>query len=191
GAGRRVERGEELILHVDVRTRERVEEGRLAGVRVADERNLVAVAAALPLDAALAHDSLEFALQLGDPLANPTAVDFELRFARAPRSDAAAEPRQVGPQAGEARQEVLELRQLHLKARLPGTRAAREDVEDEPASVHDLDLEVVLEIAGLPRREIVVEEKERRLLRQREVPHLVHLSLAEERGGADGAPPLD
>ena len=84
------------------------------------------------------------------------AVGLELALAGAPRPDAALGARQVGPQPRQARQLVLELRQLDLEAALVGLRVQREDVEDQPAAVDDLDLEELLEGALLGRRQLVV-----------------------------------
>ena len=65
-------------------------------------------------------------------------------------------PRQVGPQPGQARQLVLELGELDLEPALVGLGVEREDVEDQPAAVDDLDLEQLLERALLGRRQLVV-----------------------------------
>ena len=59
--------------------------------------------------------------------------------------DAAAGPRQVRPQPGQARELVLELGELDLEAALVGLGVQREDVEDQPAAVDDLDVEQALE----------------------------------------------
>jgi hypothetical protein len=76
-----------------------------------------------------------------DALPDLAAIGLELRLAGAPRADAAAEPRQRGPGADEARQQVLELRQLHLPLALARARPPREDVEDELRAIDDLALE--------------------------------------------------
>src|SRR5581483_1490209 len=136
----RVERREEPILDHDARLREAVHQRRLAGVRVADERDgrkrdgraLVAVDVPGPLDV------LEPARQLRDPLADAPAIDFELRLPRSARPDAAAEAREVRPLPREPRPEILELRELDLHLALEAPRALREDVEDQRAPVDDL-----------------------------------------------------
>ena len=63
---------------------------------------------------------------------------------------------QVGPQPGQARQLVLELGELDLEAALVGLGVEREDVEDQPAAVDDLDVEQLLERALLGGRQLVV-----------------------------------
>ena len=60
-----------------------------------------------------------------------------LRFAGAAGADAAAQPRHLGAPAGEPRQQVVQLRQFHLKLALAGARAAGEDIQDELGAVDD------------------------------------------------------
>jgi len=64
----------------------------------------------------------------------------------------------VAPLAGESRQEVLVLRQLHLEAALAGLGTFGEDVEDEGRAVEDLDVEGVFQMALLRGTELVVED---------------------------------
>ena len=66
----------------------------------------------------------------------------------------------VGPEAGQARQLVLELRELDLEAALVGLRMEREDVEDQAAPVDHLDLEELLERALLGGRQLVVGDQD-------------------------------
>ena len=159
---------------------EGVEQGRLAGVRVADDgdgRHEAPVAApggGRPLLA----DVLDPLLHLLDPLADEPPVGLELGLAGAAGADAAAGPRQVRPHAGQARQLVLQLGQLHLEAPLVGPGVLGEDVEDQAAPVDDLDLEELLEGALLARRQLVVgdEDAEAGLRLRRE--QLLGLALA-------------
>ena len=106
---------------------------------------------------------------------------FELRFARSARADAAGLPLEVRPHAGQARQRVLELRQLDLQPRFARARAAREDVEDQLRAVHHLDAERLLEIAHLRRREVVVEDGHVGLALLGQRLQLFDLALADER----------
>ena len=68
--------------------------------------------------------------------------------------------RQVRPQPGQARQLVLELGELDLEPALVGLGVEREDVEDQPAAVDDLDVEQLLERALLGRRQLVVGDEQ-------------------------------
>ena len=60
--------------------------------------------------------------------------------------------------AGEARQEVVELGQLHLDLGGAGAGVEREDIEDQGAAIEDSHVGDLLEIPHLRRRQIVVED---------------------------------
>ncbi len=82
----RVERVEQPVAHPDLGARERVQQRRLAGVRVADERDrrqrrALALGA---LHRARALDVLEPPAQRRDAVAREAAVGLDLRLARAP-----------------------------------------------------------------------------------------------------------
>ena len=111
-------------------------------------------------------DLLEVATQAGHPVADAPAVELELLLAGAASADAAAQTREMAVAAGQPRQEVLELRELDLRARFPGARVQREDVEDQAGPVQHPDAVApgLLEVAHLSRRELVVEDHERRAL---------------------------
>src|SRR3954447_22805392 len=118
-AGRRVEGVEEAVADADARAGERVEQRRLARVRVAGEshRRQVCAFALGTLDLARAAHVAELALERRDAVAGEAAVGLDLRLARASGADAAvhtagAEALEVRPQAAHAREVVLELREL-------------------------------------------------------------------------------
>ena len=150
--------------------RQPVEQRRLAGVGVADQRHgrhRLLVPPLAQLRAALAH-LIDLALDRLDADADPPPIGLELRFARPARADAAAQPRQRGAGADEPRQQVLELRELDLPLAFARARAPGEDVEDELRPVDDLALELVFELAQLRGRQLVVEDhRRRRRLRRR------------------------
>src|SRR5450432_2393767 len=102
---RRVERSEQLVSRVGVGIDQGVEERRLAGIRVADQRDakgLVALACAA-LCAALALDLVELLLDRLDALADHAPVELDLRFTGAAAvADAAALAFEVAPAAHEA-----------------------------------------------------------------------------------------
>ena len=151
-----VEGGEELVLGQHRRAGQAVEEGRLASVGVADEGDAEGIPPPLGLGLPLDRDPFEQPLELADLLADATAVDLELCLARSARPDAAAGAREVSPHAGQARQQVAQLRQLHLQLRLPRAGSLREDVEDQLAAIDDADLERLFEIAHLRGTQVLV-----------------------------------
>ena len=158
-ARRRVERREQHVLGLrDLAADERVEQRRLAGVRVADDadRRIQPAVAAARRGRALLADLLDALLHLRDPGPDDPPVGLELALAGASRADAATGPRQVGPEPRQARQLVLELGELDLEAALVGLGVEGEDVEDQPAAVDDLDVEQALERLLLAGRQLVV-----------------------------------
>ena len=143
------------------RTGERVQERRLADVRVAGERDgrrVRALALAAPRRALL-RQAREPAAEHRRAAAREAAVGLELRLAGASRADAAAEALEVLPHAPHARQVVLELRELDLELSLGGHRVLGEDVEDQLRAIDDARVERVLERALLRRVELVVDEE--------------------------------
>src|SRR5262249_58209342 len=79
--------------------------------------------------------ALELALELLHALADHATVGLELRLARAPRTDAAAEALEMLPLADEPWQQICELRELDLQLALRAPCALGEDVEDERGAV--------------------------------------------------------
>ena len=159
----RIQRVEEAVGDADRRPGERVEQRRLAGVGVADERHLRQVGA-LALGAhhgARGLDLGQLALQRGDAVAGQAAVGLDLRLAGAPGADArrrrrGAEALEVRPQAAHPREVVLQLRELDLELALGAVGVVGEDVEDDRRAVDDRDAQLALEVALLTRRELVV-----------------------------------
>ena len=88
-----------------------------------------------------------------------------LRFARTAGADAAAQARHRRAVAGQPRQQVVQLRQLHLQLAFARAGAAGEDIEDQLRAVEDLDIERLLQIALLGGRQFAVED-DRRWLRE-------------------------
>ena len=139
GARRRIERLEQAVGRRHAGARERVQERRLADVRVAGERHarhLVALALTAHRRALLAQLAQATAQQR-DARARQPAVGLELRLARASRADAATEPLEVLPHAAHALEVVLQLRELDLELARRRVGVQREDVEDHAGAVDD------------------------------------------------------
>jgi len=163
GPGRGVERVEEALPHLGVGAGEGVQEGRLAGVRVAGERHrrecraftLAAHGPARPLG--LGHPPLE----RRDTVAGEAAVGLDLALAGTSGPDAAvdapgAQAFEVGPQPPHPSQVVLELCELNLELALGRVGVVGEDVEDDRGAVDHRHAERLLEVALLARQELVV-----------------------------------
>jgi hypothetical protein len=178
----RVEGREELVLDQHAGVGERVHEGRLPGVGVADQRDrhVGHVGALFPVQLAGAFDLGDPALQAHDLFADAPAIDLELGFTGATGSDAAtAETRQVGPGARQARQHVLELRQLDLQLSLEAPGAGGEDVEDQLAPVEDLGVEALGEGALLAGAQVLVDQHHGRAVGFGRLPELLDFTLAD------------
>jgi hypothetical protein len=80
----------------------------------------------------------QLALEPRDSFLDAPAVDFQLRFTRAACADAASLARQVMPHPSEARQKILQLRQLDLQSAFPAARALRKNIEDQLRSIEHL-----------------------------------------------------
>ena len=80
------------------------------------------------------------------------------------------------------RQRVFELGQFHLQPRFDGLRTGGEDVENHLAAVEHLDAERLLEIAGLCRREIVIEDHHVGIVALDEFGEILEFAGADIRG---------
>ena len=88
-------------------------------------------------------------LQQRDTVTDNTTVCFDFLLARAAHTDTAALLFEVRPHAGEAREQVLVLRELHLRLGVGGLRVLGENVEDEMRAVHHLAVHQSLDITLL------------------------------------------
>src|SRR4029453_10748802 len=104
----RIERHEQGVLSVGGLARQQIEHCRLAGVRVADQRNggQCLLVATLPELRPAAAQLLNRFSNLLDTNADTASIGFELRFTGAARADAAAKARECRASADQARQQV-------------------------------------------------------------------------------------
>ncbi len=197
-ARRRVDRLEQPVADRDVRVGERVQERRLAGVRVPGERHGGRLGAPplLPPDVALAAQFAQPLAEERDATARQTAVRLELRLARAARADpraeaarAAAEALEVLPHSPHPREVVLQLRELDLELSLGADGVLGEDVEDQLRAVDDPRLERVLERSLLRRAEFVVDDEHLGVRIPVRLLQLLELPLAHV-GARVGQPPV-
>src|ERR1700676_4595519 len=111
------------------------------------------------------------------------AIRFELCFARASGSDAAAQARHLDAASGEAGQHIIQLGQLDLQ--LPFTRAGTpgEYVEDQLRAVENFAVERALEIALLRGREIGIKQDDIEVLGRNNAAQLFQFSRSDQGGG--------
>ena len=167
-ARRRVERLEEAVLDGDVGVGQRVEQRRLADVRVARERDrrdrraraLLAPRRALRETSA----SRRLRIEMRRRARRRSVSSCDSPGPRVP-TPAPTVPRPPPRRsrcchgAAHARQVVLELRELDLELALGADGVLGEDVEDQLRAVDDPRLERVLEVALLRRLELVVDDQ--------------------------------
>jgi succinyl-diaminopimelate desuccinylase len=189
----RVEGLEKTVVDGGVRAGERVQEGRLADVRIAGERDRGS-RCAQPLLATgrpLTLQPTEAPLEERDTRARDTAVGLQLCLARPSGPHSAPEALEVFPHAAHAREVVLELRELDLELALRAPRMLGEDVEDELRPVDDARAELVLQRALLRGSELVVGEEHLRGGRRIRRLQLPELPLADERARVRATAMLD
>jgi hypothetical protein len=112
---------------------------------------------------------------------NFPAVRFELRLARSAGADSTAEARHRDSAAGQAGQQIGELRQFHLQLSFAGSGAAGEDVENELRSIDDAAIQFSFEVPLLRRREFVIEDDQVRGMQARTGPNLVYFTRSDQR----------
>ena len=156
-----VQGGEEFVLREDFGAGDGIEQGGFSGVGVAHDggEGPLMTLATIALGSALASDDVEFLADAFDAFLGFAAIRFELGFAlAADGTEAAALAGEVGPEAGEAWEEILEAGELDLEFAFAGAGAVTEDLEDEGGAVEDLAAEGLFEVAGLGAGEFVVED---------------------------------
>ena len=159
-ADRGVERGEELVLGKDLALRNQVHQRRFADVGIAHQRHADHRTAVGALDRHLTVDLLQILLELGDPVADDTAVGLDFAFARAAAGPRTAPlPFEVGPHTRKPGQHVLVIGQLHLRLGIGGLRPRHENIEDQARTVEDAARHRLFDIARLRRRQFVVEDR--------------------------------
>jgi hypothetical protein len=95
--------------------------------------------------------------------------------------------------AGQAREEVLELRELHLGPRLARPRVGCEDVQDDPGAIDGAETlaPALLEVARLAGSQLVIEHDERRALLAGALPDFLDRPLPDVRLGIGSGALLD
>src|ERR1051325_2316385 len=116
-ARRRIERGKHSLFGAHVAVGERVEQRRLAGVGIPDDRNYRKLIPGSYLSSFLTPLALrlDVALEAVDAIANTAAIHLQFCFTGTAPADAAGQARKGGILSGDQpRQEILQLSELHL-----------------------------------------------------------------------------
>src|SRR5207302_691844 len=158
----------------------------------ADERNPRELRTPRALGAPLGVEATELLGELGDAVAQLAAIELQAGLAGAASAGAAP----LAPlllalrRLAEARREVLEADDLHLRLRGTGVRVPVEDVEDDAGAVHDLGAGGLLDVPRLRRRDLVVDEEEVGLARLDAPLQLVELAAPDVGAGIGRRAPL-
>ena len=158
-AQRRIERGEQHVGRQHRGLRHAVEQRRLAGIGVADQRHdrIRHALAAVAMQLARALDAFELGLDALDAVLDHAAVGLELRLAgAAEKAEAAALALEMRPRAHQPALLVIQMRVLDLQRAFARARAAAEDFQDQPGAVDDLRVPGLFQIALLHRRDRAV-----------------------------------
>ena len=142
--------------------------------------------------------ALDLAAQLGHPLADATAVGFDLRLAGTTQAHAAVAagattglPRHRFTPATQPRQHVLHLRERDLRLALPRGRVLGEDVEDQGGPVDDLHLHDLLQRRELGGGELAVADDGVGAGIEHHLAQFVGLAGADVGGGVGTVAALD
>ncbi len=199
-AHRGIQRREQRILDEDAGAGERIEQTRLAGVRVPgdrDRRDRVALALGA-LGVARGCEVADLATQLRHARTDAATIEFDLRLtgtAGAHTGTACSDlatglaTHRVTP-AAQTRQQVLELREFDLGLALAALGVLAEDVEDHGGAINHLDLHHVLQRAALAGCELGVGDDRVGAGCGDQVLQLLRLAPAEVGGGIGMGPPL-
>ena len=184
----RIERRKQHVGGLHVGARQPVEQRRLAGIGVADQRHH-AIRHPLPAGAMQPPRRLhllEFVFQPRDAVADQAAVGFDLGFAGAAHeAEAAALALQMGPGPHQPAALIVEMRKLDLQRAFLGLGAAAEDFQDQPGAVEHLGVPGLLEIALLDRRQRAIHHHQFDVVARDQPGDLLDLALAEIGRGPD------
>jgi hypothetical protein len=116
---------------------------------------------------AVLPDFLQLLLQLSNTSPDFTSVSFELGLTWTAQANATSHASsasaclscQVRPHTGEPRKTVLILGQFYLQLTFAGVGVLGEDVKDKGSTIHNLTIEGAFQLALLPRRQLVIKQK--------------------------------
>jgi hypothetical protein len=126
----------------------------------------------------LRSNVIDARLDFADAIADPATVGFQFLFARPANPDSSGIPapsssatttfsalaRHGGTAASEAREHVVQLRQLHLQLTFAAPSVAREDIQNQLSPVNDPPLGGFFNVALLNRGKIAIENDQRSLV---------------------------
>jgi hypothetical protein len=128
------------------------------------------------MELAVGTHVLQFFLELVFLPAQQTPVDLDLLLALTALLHAALLPGEVSPLACQARQVVLDLRQLDLQTSFSRVRTLAEDNQNQGCPIEDLRLECSLQRAMLPRRQFKIKNDTVTIVKAYQVSDFLYFS---------------
>ena len=191
-AGRGVESREQAVLDQHVGAGDPVQQRRLAGVGVADERHrpVPGPTPGLGLSRPVCLDPAQVGLELVDPSQELAATHLELGLPGAAGADPAGLLGVAAREASQPRQPVAELSQFDLRPALGRAGILGEHVEDDRGAVERCAAQDLLQVELLRGAELVVEHNRVGVGRLDDRLDLLRLSRPDEGGGVHGAATL-
>ena len=162
----RIERGEKSVFRDDVRAGEQIQQRRFAGIGVTDhgrDRPLMAFPSLRAgLRASCARLRARAPAAQSVPARGGDRLPAAFRPARACRCRRSAA--KGGPHSRQAREQILQLRQLDLQSAFAAAGALRENIENQLRAIEHFARKQIFQIASLRRRKFVVENDRSHLL---------------------------
>ena len=141
---RRIERREQLILDVDARVRQRVEQAstcRRSCIRPGPPSGCPHGSRFWAIHRApLRPTCSSRCLELADTVADQASIALELGLTRTAKADTALLPFEVSPAPDQSGRQVPQLRELDLQLAFETPRALREDVQDQTGTIQAPDI---------------------------------------------------
>ena len=185
-----VQRIKQAVIGGDPGIRQGIKQGALTCVGIAHDGNHgdLVFHAALALGTPDAAHFLQLLFQLVDLPVDVAAVGLQLSLAGALGANGTLAAGtgltlQMGPHTGQAGQQILILRQLHLQAALSGSGSLGEDIKDQSAAIQHLHPQILRQCAHLRGAEVVIENDHGGALAVHQFLDLCHFALADEGAG--------
>jgi len=158
--GQGVQSGEQLVGCVGSGASQRIEQGRLPGICIANQRDRKGFPAAArpPTGTTLTLELVKACTQLPRLGVEHSAIELNLLLAwTATLPNATALPFEVSPAANQATELVFDTGEFDLQLALITASALRENVEDQFGSIDDWNPQQLVQITLLHRRQGIIE----------------------------------